>query len=72
MRCPWLCVSLLSFLVPCGNHAQLRGGSVAGRLRSTPAYGLVERCSDIVGSGEIHSKISILVYFISVIIFDVY
>ena len=35
---PWICVSLL---VPYSleNHAQLGGGSVAERLRSTLAYG---------------------------------
>ena len=43
---PWLCVSLF---VPysLGNHAQLDGSSFAERLRSTMAYGWVERCSDI-------------------------
>ena len=46
----WLCVSLL---VPysLGNHAQLGGGSVAERLRSTLAYGWVERCSDVASCG---------------------
>ena len=47
---PWLCVSLL---VPysLGNHAQLRGGGVAERLRISPAYGWVECCSDVAGCG---------------------
>ena len=54
-----------------GNHVQLRGGSVAERLRSTLAYGWVECCSDIAGCRELHSKISILVYFISAIVFVV-
>ena len=45
-----LCVSLCS-LVPCGNHAQLGGGSGVERLRSTLAYGWVERCSDIANCG---------------------
>ena len=51
------------FLIPCGNHAQLGGGSVAEILMSTLAYGWVERCSDI-GSYETSftSKISILVF----------
>ena len=45
---PWLCVSLL---VPysLGNHARLGGGNVAERLKSTWAYGWVERCSDVAG-----------------------
>ena len=46
-----LCVSLCS-LVPCGNHAQLEGGSDAKRLMSTMAYGWVERLSDIAICGE--------------------
>ena len=52
---PWLCVSLF---VPysLGNHAQLRGGSVVERLRSTLAYGWVERCSDIAGYGTNSSQ----------------
>ena len=52
---PWLCVSLL---VPysLGNHAQLRGGSVAERLRSTLAYGWVEHCSDVAGCGMNYSQ----------------
>ena len=49
---PWLCVSLL---VPysLGNHARLRGGRVAERLRSMLAYGWVEHCSNIAGYGTI-------------------
>ena len=43
-----LCVSLCP-LAPYGNHAQLRGGNDAERVRSTLAYGWVERCSDIAG-----------------------
>ena len=39
-------------LVPCGNHAQLMGGNDAERLRSTLAYGWVERCNEIVSFGE--------------------
>ena len=46
-----LCVSLCP-LVPCGNHAQLGGGSDAERVRSTLAYGWVERCNDIASCGE--------------------
>ena len=46
----WLCVSLL-VAYSLGNHAQLRGGSVAERLRSTLTYGWVERCSHVVGYG---------------------
>ena len=48
---PWLCVSLI---VPysLGNHAYLGGGSVAQKLRSTLAYGWVERCSDVDGCGR--------------------
>ena len=49
----WLCVILLSFLIPFGNHAQLEGGSVAERLRSMLAYGWVKHCSDAVGCGTI-------------------
>ena len=54
-----------------GNHAQLRGGSVDERLRSTLAYGWVERCSDIVGCGTSSYKISNLIYFTSAILFTV-
>ena len=50
-----LCVSLCP-LVPCGNHAQLRGGSDAERVRSTLAYGWVERCSDIASCREVSSQ----------------
>ena len=39
------------FLIPIGNHSQLEGGSVVERLRSTLAYGLVERYSDVAGCG---------------------
>ena len=47
----WLCVSLL---VPysLGNHAWLKGGSVAEGLRSIRAYGWVEHCSDVAGCGS--------------------
>ena len=41
--------SLLVFLIPWGNHAQLGGGSVAKRLMSTLAYGWLEHCSDVAG-----------------------
>ena len=61
----WICVSLL---VPysLGNHAQLEGGSVVERLRSTLAYGWVEHCSDIASCGTTWSSmISILCYVIS-------
>ena len=67
---PWLCVILLvpySF----GNHAQLGGGSVAERLRSTLAYGWVEHCSDVAGCRMSSYKISNLVYFTSAILFIV-
>ena len=47
-----LCESLCP-LVPCGNHAQLEGGSDAERVRSTVAYGWVEHCSDIASCGTI-------------------
>ena len=50
---------LVSFSL--GNHAQLGGGGVAERLRSTLAHGWVERCSDIAGCEELRLKISILV-----------
>ena len=53
------------------NHAQLGGGSVAERLRSTLAYGWVERCSDVAGCGTSSYKISNLVYFTSAILFTV-
>ena len=43
-------------LVPCGNHAQLGGGSDAERVRSTLAYGWVERCSDIASCREASSQ----------------
>ena len=49
-----LCVSLCP-LVPCGNHAQLGGGSDAERVRSTLAYGWVERSSDKASCGEASS-----------------
>ena len=39
------------FLIPCGNHAQLGGGSVAEILRSTLAYGWVECCTDVASCG---------------------
>ena len=67
---PWLCVSLL---VPYSleNHAQLRGGSVPEILRSTLAYGWVERCSDVAGCGMSSYKISNLVYFTSAILFTI-
>ena len=67
---PWLCVSLL---VPYSleNHAQLGGGSVAERLRSTLAYGWVEHCSDVAGCIMNSYKISNLVSFTSAIIFSV-
>ena len=39
------------FLIPWGNHAQLRGGSAAERLMSALAYGWVECCSDVAGCG---------------------
>ena len=54
-----------------GNHAQLGGGSVAEILKSTLAYGWVERCSDVAGCGRVLHKISNLVYFTSAIIFSV-
>ena len=50
-----LCVSLYP-LVPCGNHAQLGGGSDAERVRSTLAFGWVERCSNIASYGEASSQ----------------
>ena len=50
-----LCVSLCS-LVPCGNHAQLEGGSDDERVRSKLAYGWVERCSDIASCRESSSQ----------------
>ena len=57
-----LCVSQCP-LVPCGNHAQLGGGSDVERVRSTLAYGWVERCNDIASCGTASSlKISILCY----------
>ena len=56
------------FLIPCGNHAQLGGGSVAERLMSTLAYGWVEHCSEVAGCGILHQKISDAGYFISAII----
>ena len=54
-----VCLLICVFLAMCkpacfyslGNHAQLGGGSVAERLRSTLAYGWVERCSDVAGCG---------------------
>ena len=49
---------------PWRNHAQLGGGSVAERLMSTLAYVWVERCSDVVGCGIIHQKISNLGCFV--------
>ena len=49
-----LCVSLFP-LVPCGNHAQLGGGSDVDRVRSTLAYDWVECCSDIASCEEASS-----------------
>ena len=40
------------FLIPCGNHAHIWGGSVAEILMSTMAYGWVECCSDIASCGK--------------------
>ena len=37
------------FLIPCGNHAHIGGGSYVEILRSTLANVWVERCSDLVG-----------------------
>ena len=51
----FLGVSLCS-LVPCGNHAQLRGGNDAEILMSTLAYGWVERCSNIASCKEDSSQ----------------
>ena len=34
---------------PLWNHAQIGGGSVAGRLMRALAYGWVERCNDVAG-----------------------
>ena len=48
--------SLLVFLIPWGNHAQLEHGSVAERSKSTFAYGWVERCSNIDGCTTSFSK----------------
>ena len=62
--CCWLCVSLL-FPYSLENHAQLKGGSAAERLRSTLAYGWVERCSDVAGCGRSFHKISDLAHFTS-------
>ena len=50
-----MCVSLCS-PVPCGNHAQLGGGSGAERLRSTSTYGWLECCSDIASCKEASSQ----------------
>ena len=49
-----LCGSMCP-LVPCGNHAQHRGGSDVEILRSTLAYGWVECCSDIASCGKASS-----------------
>ena len=50
-----LCVSLCP-LVPYENHAQLGGGSDAERVRSTLAYGWVERYNDKSSCGESPSQ----------------
>ena len=50
---PWLRVSLLVSPYSLWNHAQLEGGSVAEGLMRTLAYGLVERCNDVVSWGTI-------------------
>ena len=50
-----MCVSLCP-LVPYGNHVQIRGGSDVERVRSTLAYGWVERCSDIASCREAYSQ----------------
>ena len=56
-------------LIPCGNHAHIRGANDVERLMSTLAYGWVERCSDVAGCGTNSFKMSILDYFVSAIIF---
>ena len=53
------------------NHAQLEGGSVAERLRSTLAYGWAERCSDVASCGRSFYNIGNLVHFTSAILFSV-
>ena len=57
------------FLIPCRNHVQLGGGSVAERLKSTLAYGWVECYSDVAGYETSSYKMSILDHFVSTIIF---
>ena len=37
------------FLIPCGYHAQLGGGSDAEILMSALTYGWVEHCSEVAG-----------------------
>ena len=59
------------FLIPWGNHFELGGGSVTERLRSTLAYGSVERCSDAAGCGRSFYKISNPVRFTSAILISV-
>ena len=51
----WLCVSQL-FHSTLWNHPQLGGGSDAGRLMRTLAYGWVEHCSDVASCGPTSSQ----------------
>ena len=60
----FLCVILL-FPSVMGNHAQLEGGSDAGILMSTLAYGWVERCSDIASSRESYSQDKYFLMYLS-------
>ena len=55
-RCLALLGASLCPLVPYGNHAQLGGGSDAERVKSTLAYGWVERFSDKAICGEASSQ----------------
>ena len=47
------------------NHAQLGGASDAERVRSTLAYGWVERCSDITSCGIAYFQDKYSLYLLS-------
>ena len=58
-----MCMSML-FLSSLWNHAQLGGGSDAGRLMSTLAYGWVEHCSDVASCGTTELQDKYLLLFL--------
>ena len=57
------------FLIPCGNHAQLGGGSDAEILMSTLTYGWVEHCSEVAGCRTSFFQDKYFLCLISAIVF---